>query len=134
MKPFSGGVLSSSGSIFVNVGATINSTRGWVARENNASSGGGVINAFAICGKIAGYATVVGVTVPNPASTQTFSFATCPAGSVVIGGGTNTNSTSVGVNVNSSIVSGLDWHSDENNATAVGFLVLTEVICAGVAS
>jgi hypothetical protein len=133
-KAFGGGVLSSSGSLQVNVGATIVNTHGWFASENNDSSGGGTINAFAICGKLRGYATVVGATVLNPANSQTFSFASCPPGSVVIGGGVNTSAINGGANVNSSIVGAGEWDSYENNDTPANFFELTEVECAGVAT
>jgi hypothetical protein len=134
MEAFSGGVDSSSSSLLVNVAATIVTTRGWTARENNASSDGDTIVAFAICGRLRGYAAIPGLTVVNPAGFQTFSSASCPAGSAVIGGGINTSSTSEGVDVNSSIVGAGEWDSYENNNTAVSAFELSEVECAGVAT
>jgi hypothetical protein len=47
-RPFSGGVLSSSESVLVNVNSTIGTTNGWIARENNASPDGTNLNSSTI--------------------------------------------------------------------------------------
>jgi hypothetical protein len=133
-RPFSGGVLSSSESVLVNINSTIVDAHGWTARESNASAAGAEINAFVVCGKLGGYATVIGPNGFMAAQSQTPTFVDCPAGSVAIGGGTTTSSTSIDVNVNSSTVGIGEWDSFENNATDVNeqFLVRTEIECAGV--
>jgi hypothetical protein len=130
-QPLSGGPFSSSFQLFTNVNTTINSQHGWTVVENNASAEDDSVTADVICAKINGYLAVPGQTVVNPAGSQTFSTSSCPAPSVVVGGGTASNAPSVGVNVNSSIIDANGWDSYENNASGVDFQELTTAICVG---
>jgi hypothetical protein len=132
-KPFSGGVFSDSGLPSTNIATTLVTKHGWVVSESNASSSNADITAFAVCGKVRGYATFAGQTVLNPAQRQSSSFAACPPGSVVIGGGTHSSAVGIESSVNTSIVGASEWDSAENNNAPSGILQThTEVECAGV--
>ena len=98
--PWGGGASFTGG--IPSVGEDINSSAptdlGWTARYNNRTSR--MDDAFglsAVCAtKPAGY-TMRFKTVPNPAQTQSFAIATCPAGTVVLSGGALSSSISINV-------------------------------------
>ena len=63
------------------------------------------------------------------AGAQTRGTATCPAGTVPLGGGAFSTSSNVAVNLNSSFPSATGWVADVNNATAVGSAFDVRVVC-----
>jgi hypothetical protein len=130
-RPLSGGAQSSSFSLSVNVNTSVVAGRGWITFEDNASGQNEAVDTVVVCGKVSGYLVVGGATVDSPPNDQSSSVASCPAGSVVIGGGTTTNAANVGVNINTSTILGSQWESFVNNATAIDFAQATSVICAG---
>jgi hypothetical protein len=130
-KPLSGGVQSSAFSLSVNVNTSVVAGRGWITFENNASGQNEAVDTVVVCGKVSGYLVVGGTAVDSPPNDQSSSVASCPAGSVVIGGGTTTNAANVGVNINTSTIVGSQWESFVNNATTFDFVQATIVICAG---
>jgi hypothetical protein len=136
-RPLSGGVAVSSRSLDVNVNTTIDAARGWLVRESNASGGDDAINAFVVCGRLAGYHVSHSTSVINPAGTATFSGTNCPLDSVAVGGGIASTSSSVHVSVNSSVVGGIvhdEWVGYESNATTADVAEHTDVVCAGAGS
>jgi hypothetical protein len=133
MKPLSGGPQSSSFSLLVNVNTSEAFGRTWITFENNASGGMEAVDTVAICARVSGYTVVQGPTVDVPPNDQSFSSASCPAGTAVVGGGTATDTFDVRVNINTSSIDGSTWESFVNNATPDNFLQATAVVCAGAA-
>ena len=99
--PWGGGVGFSG---IPSAGEDINSSAptdvGWTARFNNRTSiTGQTFGLNAICAnEPPGYTTRF-KTVPNPAQTQSFAIATCPAGTVVLSGGALSSSISINVSL-----------------------------------
>jgi hypothetical protein len=84
------------------VGEDINSSAptdvGWTARYNNRSiRAGDEFGISAVCASEPPGYTMRFKTVPNPAQTQSFAIATCPAGTVVLSGGALSSSISINV-------------------------------------
>jgi hypothetical protein len=129
-KPLGGGVSASSDELGVSVSSMSLAGHTWRAVENNVSPGSDAIAAFVVCGKIAGYTVVQGAAVLDPPGSHTESFATCPAPTVPIGGGTSTSSTILAVSLAGMGVSGSNFVSFINNAVDVSGSSTT-AICAG---
>ncbi len=97
--PWGGGAFAFGGGM---AGEDINSSAptdvGWTARYNNRTSRmGESFGLDAICAnRPPGYTTRF-KTVDNPAFTQSFAIATCPAGTAVLGGGALSSSVSINV-------------------------------------
>jgi hypothetical protein len=81
--------------------------------------------------KIAKYAIVAGTTVDNPAGAQTSASASCPAGTVALGGGGQLSSSSTAVSLNDDypLAKGKGWHVDANNASGADNSVQAYAIC-----
>jgi len=69
--------------------------------------------------RVAKYAIVAGTTVDNPAGSQTATTASCPAGTVALGGGglLSSSSTAVSLNDDYPLAKGKGWQVDANNAS-----------------
>ena len=131
-KPLGGGGLSSGGTVDVNMNSTSPLRRAWSVVENNASDSDRLIQAFAVCGKVPGYAVVRGSTSLNPAGSQSAFTVTCPAPKLPVGGGVISSSTSVAVNLNSSLSRvANDWEAFMNNASQFDTVATPIVVCAG---
>jgi hypothetical protein len=108
-KPLGGGALS-NGSTSVDLGGSRPFRNGWRITEENLTATlasrvtepGPTVKAFAVCGSVPGYRLVTGngqTVLPTSQATVT---ATCPTGSVVLGGGASVTTSSIGVNFNAS--------------------------------
>jgi len=130
-KPLGGGGLSNAGLVLVNLNSTTLNGRSWLVIENNASTFSATVTAIAICGKLPGYAVVTGTNTLNPPGSRTATQVSCPIGTLPIGGGVFSTSFSLAVNVNTSVPSGGEWESFENNAGPTPGFTSTTAICAG---
>jgi hypothetical protein len=130
-KPLGGGVSSGSLSVAVSINTTLPAGPDWVADVTNASPDDTDFAVRVVCGRLAGYTVTTGDFVVNPAGSHTVSFATCPAPTVPIGGGTGSSTSNIGVNIGGMGTSGRDFVSSMNNTTGTDFGTSTFAICAG---
>jgi hypothetical protein len=131
-QPLGGGGASGSPSILANLNATAPNGGSWGATLNNGSPSDTSIEAFAVCGKVAGYTVVTGSQVLDQPGTETPSLASCPAGSVPISGGSMSNaSTVLEVGLGSILPVGNQIESFMNNASVRDFMSGTVAVCAG---
>src|SRR4051794_20886987 len=84
--PLGGGVLVVSGSLGANVNSSFPTATGWKGEVNNASGSQLLAAAFVLCARPpAGY-TLVQASVPNRVETQSTAVASCPLGTLPLGG------------------------------------------------
>jgi hypothetical protein len=108
----------STTSTSVAVGSSFPSTTGWVGTLNNVSGATTTFDVVAVCARAPRlYQVVLIAPLTARANSQAGGTATCPAGTVVLGGGSIANTSSVAVNINSTLPSGKSWHVDLNNNT-----------------
>jgi hypothetical protein len=78
-----------------------------------------------------GYTVVNSGAVDNPAGRQTRGTATCPTGTVVLGGGVYSSSGDTSINLNSSFPTGsTGWSADMNNASSEDASAVVYAVCA----
>ncbi|HLN17788.1 MAG TPA: hypothetical protein VK277_13690 [Acidimicrobiales bacterium] len=81
--------------------------------------------------ELSGYTVITAGPFDDPAGTQSGQSATCPPGTVVLGGGSQSSSTSLAVNLNSSWPSStMSWSVKENNGSAGDASFTVYAICA----
>ena len=107
-KPLGGG-SQSTGGLFSNLGGSRPFQNGWRITQENATANivaeataGPTVKAFAVCGSVPGYRVVTQKPTTVHMLSQAMLTASCPAGSVVIGGGAAINTKVLGVNFNMS--------------------------------
>jgi hypothetical protein len=131
-RPLGGGVGSSSSSLLVNMHSSTPGGTSWEVAMSNGSDTAADASAFAVCGRLAGYAVVIGRGHDNPAGSQTLTSARCPRGTVAIGGGASSTATSVRVNLGTMGPNGRrSFQSAMDNASSSDARSLTDGICAG---
>jgi hypothetical protein len=100
----------------VNVSASAPFGAFWAGAVKNSSTTGSTFRVTAICAKRPqGYRVIQSPIVTNPAGTQTKAVATCPTGTMPLGGGGFTGSESTDVNMNGTAPKGRTWIVRENN-------------------
>jgi len=134
-KVLGGGVVSLSGSTSVNMNSTFpNSRRAWHVDVNNATGTDTAMQAYAVCGKVNGYARVAGSSVTNPPLDQTSASVSCPGATVPLGGGITSDSANTSVNLNTTYPNAggvAGWGGYENNGSMLKRSVTPFAICAG---
>jgi hypothetical protein len=129
--PLGGGGFTSSGNRTVAINSTGPNGQTWAVEENNGTTLDWGITAFAVCGNPHGYRVVKGGQFTVGAGTRLGSQATCPAPTVVVGGGAFAASSSLQVNVAGTIPGGrTTWQSFIANASASPITATPEAICA----
>jgi hypothetical protein len=130
--PLGGGGFSSSGSTLVNLNSSIPLSSGWRVDVNNASTGTNTATAYAVCGKKkTGYAQVSGTASTVNPSSQGSASVTCPAGTLVLSGGSFSSAGSTLVNLNSTLpTSTATWQSYESNGSTSSSSVTAYAVCA----
>ncbi len=118
-------------------GVTLNSSfplnsKEWIGYINNASSEDESVSAWAVCAKKpTGYHIEVGKGTTVPPMTQASDTATCPSGTLAVGGGGLSHSSSTAVSVNSTYPDGVTaWRATDNNRSAYSTTVVSYAICA----
>jgi len=136
LKVLGGGGSSNSISTMVNMNTSIpkflpNSKRyAWQVNMNNATADEIAFRAWAVCGKVPGFALQKGSVVANGAGSATEATVACPLGTVPLGGGVRSNSTSTAVNIFSTWPYAGGWLTLENNADSVDHTARAFVTCA----
>jgi hypothetical protein len=130
-KPLGGGVSSASFSVFASINTTLPAGPDWIVDVTNATPDEVDFAVHAVCGHVPGYTVTAGDLVLNPAGAHTLSLATCPAGTVPIGGGTGSSTSNIGVNIGGMGTDGTDFVSSMNNTTGSDFTTSTTAVCAG---
>jgi hypothetical protein len=129
-KPLGGGITVASTDLSVNMAVSLPQNRQWRVDENNASATSAMANAFAICGSVPKYRVIVAAVHNVPAQSQVLVKATCPAPTVVMGGGAISGSLSVAVNLAlSSMDEGFDWFAGINNTSDQSTGAAAVVVC-----
>ena len=129
--PFGGGVLVSSAALDANVNSSFPNASSWLVDVNNGSSSATTFRIFVICAKKPKLYQLV--TTPPALVAAGFSghaIASCPAGTVVLGGGSFSFSGQTTVNLNSTFDAGNGWRTDMNNASLSSSNIESLAICA----
>jgi hypothetical protein len=156
-KPLGGG-SQAAGGFFANLGGSRPFQNGWRITEENATAtfrapaAVPTVKAFAVCGSIPNYRLVTGKPKTVQPLSQAIVAATCPGGSVVLGGGASINARVLGVNfsmtapidptaaltgsITSSMTSSTTrepfaWETIVNNNNEVNASTAPYAICAG---
>lgn len=137
MKPTSGGAIGTSLGHDQNVAALYpNGTHAWTTDvyNNETQAEGGT--AFAVCGKYRHYSVQDGTGVVATSGDQTPVEASCPEGSVAVGGGVHAfSSDSLRLSVGSTFPLASDtWISWENNGTPLHIVINAVVVCIPASS
>jgi hypothetical protein len=126
--PFGGGAFAGEGTS-VSINGSFPSGRGWTVDLNNASPLTSFVDVRVVCSrKPSLYSLASDGFGALPAGRTTTAFATCPAGSFPLGGGSDSSSSQVLVNLNASFPTGQSWRVDESNLSA------TDAAVSGVAT
>jgi hypothetical protein len=129
--PFGGGVYTPSVSLYVNVATSAPTSTGWTASLANFSGHNTTFGVSVVCAKAPKlYQQVTTGPVPNPARGQSSDSVTCPAGTVVLGGGSSSASSSTQVGINTSIPRANGWRVNMNNADFTDTTFTVDAICA----
>jgi hypothetical protein len=107
----------------------------WVADVNNTSGADLTFDVEAICANQPAKYAIESATADNPAGTQKYAQASCPKGTVVLGGGGISSSQDLAVDMNSSFPSVSkkhigSWVTNMNNGSGADANVEAAVICA----
>jgi hypothetical protein len=145
-----GGGSQASGGFFANLGGSRPFQNGWRITEENATANlrtpaaVPTVKAFVVCGSLPNYRLVTGKPRTVPPLSQALVTATCPGGSVVLGGGASINAKVLGVNF--SMTAPIDptaaltgsttrepfaWETIVNNNNEVNASTSPFAICAG---
>jgi len=128
--PLGGGAIVSSPSTRASVGSTFLSGGAWFGDIKNASGAATTFQVAVVCAKRPqGYTVVRGANVMNPVGTQARAVATCPVGTMPIGGGGTSNAFSSFVNMNRTLPKGRSWIVKENNASATPAELTAVAVC-----
>jgi hypothetical protein len=134
-KPLGGGVsVASIDNSAVGAGVTMAANepegRQWLVQESNAGTTNASASAVVVCGSVPKYRVLASREQHVPAQTQLMMKATCPAPTVVMGGGGSVKALSFSVNFAwSTMNEGFDWFLAVNNATDEGIDASAVVIC-----
>jgi len=127
-----GGGVTASGGLEQTLNSSFPSTSGppaWEVYINNAESSDESFTVYAVCAKKPKKYVIEEGPAASPAGDQTPVSATCPAQTVVLGGGTYVNALGPLFGINSSFPAGNQWISDINNSSGVTVTVATDAIC-----
>jgi hypothetical protein len=129
--PIGGSVfVQSSPDLRVNVSASAPFGPFWGGDVHNSSSIATTFAVVAVCAhQPKGYTQVESAVVPNPAGTQSQAVATCPAGTMPLGGGGFTSSSSTDNNMNGTAPSGKSWIVRQNNAGTTDATIGAIAVC-----
>lgn len=132
--PLGGSVfVNSSPDLRVNVSASAPFGPFWEGAVKNSSTVATTFDVTAVCAKAPkGYTTVESAEVPNPAGTQSRAVATCPAGTMPLGGGGFTSSSSTDTNMNGTAPNGRSWVVRQNNAGTTDATIGAIAVCGKV--
>ncbi len=131
LVPFGGGVYISGSSLNVNANSTFPSGAGWVADVNNVSGAVATFQVWAACATAPKkYQVVAAGPFTSPANGQSAGAVSCPAKTVVLGGGSLSASGSVAVNINSTFPTATGWRTDQNTNTSTASTFTVYAICA----
>jgi uncharacterized protein YjlB len=132
--PIGGSVfVQSSPELRVNVSASFPFGGFWAGSVKNSSATASTFSVVAVCAnRPAGYKVVQSAMVANPAFTQTRAAATCPAGTMPLGGGGVTSSSSTDNNMNGTAPNGRSWTVTQNNAGTTDATITAVAVCGKV--
>src|SRR5262249_45274505 len=127
-----GGAQIGTSDLAVNMHSTFSVPGGWRNEVDDAGPNNSSADAWVVCSrKPAGLQFVDTANIPLPPNVQTRGTVTCPAGKVMLSGGTGTTNTPVGMDINSSFPSGNnEWIVDMNNNTGVSTTFDVTAWCA----
>ena len=130
-KPLGGGGSTNALSTAVNLDSTGPQGQSWAVEEGNGTLTAFTLTAVAVCGKANGYRVVKGSTFSSLANSIGGSNATCPAPTVVVGGGVFAASSETAVSVAATFPgSRIEWDADVSNNTTSATTAVTEAVCA----
>jgi hypothetical protein len=129
--PIGGGVfVNTSPDLRVNVSASAPFGPFWAGDVKNSSTVDSTFRVTAICAKRPkGYRQVESRSIANPAGTQSKAAATCPTGTMPLGGGGFTSSASTDINMNGTAPKGRTWIVRENNASMTDATIGAVAVC-----
>jgi hypothetical protein len=129
--PWGGGAVISGSNINLNLNSSFPSGSAWVADVNNVSGSTGLFNVYVVCAVAPRKYTVVESSAfTSPADGQAEGTVSCPANTVVLGGGSLSNSGSVAVNLNSTLPNAsTSWRADQNTNTSTSSTFEVFAIC-----
>jgi hypothetical protein len=104
----------------------------WTGTLENQVNAGTDLYVRAICAAgVSDYSVVAGALVHNPTGQHTAATATCPSGTVALGGGAHLSSTNLGVSLSDDhpTAQGASWVVHANNVSGAGDQITPYVIC-----
>jgi hypothetical protein len=114
-----------------NLADTLPDGRQWQVQENNAGTTNVSVTAVAVCASLPSYRVVVGPALTVSAQSQAMVKATCPAPTVVVGGGAFSDVLSLSVDLAwSTMDEGFDWFAGINNVSDGSAAFRAVVVCA----
>ena len=128
-RPLSGGAVSGTFHLDVNLGNTVPTATGWRVDQNNASTQPTTVTALVVCAKLPGYAVTRADAFPIRAFGQRAFSSLCPGDELPTGGGMFSNTASLFIDVNSSFTPGVEWGTAVNNGTGAEILVSAIAVC-----
>lgn len=129
-QPSGGGALVSSSALSVNLNSSYPSGRSWRVDVNNTSGADTTFTVYAICLNHASAYTVATNSAVAATGTQSAVQVSCPANTVIIGGGALSHSFSTGVTINSiHPLGGSTWWANMNNTDATDSNFTAYAIC-----
>ena len=127
--PWGGGVITESPDPAVVVADSFPDTGSWLADVSNPTGSDTAFQVQVVCARRpAGYTIVSGNSVTLGPMLEAGATETCPAGTHPLGGGGFTTSGDTTA-INSTGPDGMSWAIEENNPTALQWMILPDAIC-----
>jgi hypothetical protein len=132
-RPLGGGVQSTAGDATANLAASIPTNHDWLVSENNGSSAAIQVTSYAICGRVRGSTLVAGAPTQLRGQETTLVSASCPAGTMPLGGGASSTAPTLDTALDETAADGGDWVTVFRNDAGRSFQGTARVVCARTA-
>jgi hypothetical protein len=129
-RPLGGGEQSTAGDATAHLAASVPTNHDWLASEDNGSSAPIQLTTYAICGRARGYMLVFGAPTQLPGLETTVISASCPAGTVPLGGGASSTATMLDTALDETGANAGDWDAVFVNTASRSFQATARVVCA----
>jgi hypothetical protein len=128
--PLGGGALITSNRLAANISSSIPEGTQWFVAVNNHTGSPTTFQIWAVCAKAPRrYQVVTSAAIADPSRTQASGFVSCPANTVVLGGGADPSAGEVHINTNSSYPDGNGWRARIDNNTDFDITIRVYALC-----
>jgi hypothetical protein len=132
-RSLGGGVQSTAGDATAHLAASIPTGHGWLVSEDNGSPAAIQVTAYAICGRARGSTLVSGTPTQLRGRETTLVSASCPAGTMPLGGGASSSAQTLDMALDETAADGGDWDTVFRNDSRRSFQGTVRVVCAATA-